>query len=633
MNFPAALSLAGIDAFLTDEQNREVRNALLREEQMIASLDAEIAEAYAALEKLKRQRNKTQNFLHLNAAPSESELADIRTAITQREMRLAELEEEIGQVKLGVDALVGQQSDADQLSSDNSDAITVQSSLAQVDTEIQIHKAHLNHLMRERDEVLSDLDAQRAMLSPLSRLPLEILSTIFINCLPEEEYLNPHPKDAPLLLLQVSRGWRDLALSMSSLWSSISVRAGEDRCCPRKKLIETWLQRSGSRPLHFEIVENIAYDSTRELGVESFTTSADVLALFLPDFDRWKSVSLEYKDWRLGDIGFKNIPVDHGPLLLERLYLNRDYWQASVHPAVGGLFSGPRLRSVAWDGILNGYPNPAEIMPLHQLHELDLSIILPSQQFFSVLAQIPNIVTFRLSVSLGSKEDDWPELAKTPLTFSHLKSLRLLTNVMDERILDAIIAPSLEEFKVARPTVAWNGFTPERCWSHDHFKVFWQKSSKFSLKTLDFTDMDILPAELLELLQLFSSTLESLVLANDHVQDKCVDDAVLKALTPTPNSTMLCPHLEFIKFWDCTASMDGLAAELLEKRWEGGDDIAQLRMVLAYFGDEEKNSDNIRRLELAHQRKRGLTLLRPKKYETWTVSRAENVEENIVSTT
>jgi F-box-like len=62
----------------------------------------------------------------------------------------------------------------------------------------------------------------------LNNLPPELLGKIFIHCLPPRVWQPPFPKvrEAPMLLCQVCRYWRELALSLPMLWSSVSGSMG-----------------------------------------------------------------------------------------------------------------------------------------------------------------------------------------------------------------------------------------------------------------------------------------------------------------------------------------------------------------------------------------------------------------------
>ncbi|KAJ7068769.1 hypothetical protein C8F01DRAFT_963465, partial [Mycena amicta] len=62
---------------------------------------------------------------------------------------------------------------------------------------------------------------------PVLTLPPEILSEIFLHCLLEPDQpvpkLNPERPRAPLLLLQICRTWRNVAIGTPRLWQRLSV--------------------------------------------------------------------------------------------------------------------------------------------------------------------------------------------------------------------------------------------------------------------------------------------------------------------------------------------------------------------------------------------------------------------------
>ncbi|KAJ7193872.1 hypothetical protein GGX14DRAFT_321653, partial [Mycena pura] len=52
---------------------------------------------------------------------------------------------------------------------------------------------------------------------PVLTLPTEIVSRIFIDCLPDHGRVCPSQR-TPLLLAQICRCWRDIALETCELW-------------------------------------------------------------------------------------------------------------------------------------------------------------------------------------------------------------------------------------------------------------------------------------------------------------------------------------------------------------------------------------------------------------------------------
>ncbi|KZP28110.1 hypothetical protein FIBSPDRAFT_948006 [Athelia psychrophila] len=101
-------------------------------------------------------------------------------------------------------------------------------------------------------------------LSPISRLPEELKSYIFYLCQPHDEdevcarclligfrQCSNHNFDdmhVPLLLTQVSKEWRSIALYSQRLWSHFTICS--DLTPPTPSMMRTWLSRAKSSPLH-----------------------------------------------------------------------------------------------------------------------------------------------------------------------------------------------------------------------------------------------------------------------------------------------------------------------------------------------------------------------------------------------
>ncbi|KAG1848496.1 hypothetical protein DFJ58DRAFT_465771 [Suillus subalutaceus] len=99
--------------------------------------------------------------------------------------------------------------------------------------------------------------------SLISRLPTEILSEIFLYCLPEDEHLVNASKQAPMLLTNICRRWREIAVGMPRLWCSLQVEfwypywqmraSAHERWQARALGYDSWLKRSGGRPLSLKL--------------------------------------------------------------------------------------------------------------------------------------------------------------------------------------------------------------------------------------------------------------------------------------------------------------------------------------------------------------------------------------------
>ncbi|KAJ7649936.1 hypothetical protein FB45DRAFT_1050056 [Roridomyces roridus] len=101
----------------------------------------------------------------------------------------------------------------------------LEAQIEQISLEIERQKDVLQKLESDKIILQRQLNAER---DPLARLPLEISSEIFLQCVPlrpefPSGHSQPQPHLAPLLLLNVCHSWTDIALSTPALWASIRV--------------------------------------------------------------------------------------------------------------------------------------------------------------------------------------------------------------------------------------------------------------------------------------------------------------------------------------------------------------------------------------------------------------------------
>ncbi|KAG1810844.1 uncharacterized protein BJ212DRAFT_570819 [Suillus subaureus] len=110
----------------------------------------------------------------------------------------------------------------------------------------------INHihqqLVAKKDKITQSMNLHKRLVSALWRLPAEVLSQIFVHCLPNR--LSPVSQAAPMLLTRICRRWREVAVDMSSLWQGLYVCKDWQRaaCC-----YEPWLKRLRGRPLSLEL--------------------------------------------------------------------------------------------------------------------------------------------------------------------------------------------------------------------------------------------------------------------------------------------------------------------------------------------------------------------------------------------
>ncbi|KAJ7312474.1 hypothetical protein DFH08DRAFT_659904, partial [Mycena albidolilacea] len=93
-----------------------------------------------------------------------------------------------------------------------------------LDDEIANLQKKLKRLEEEHTVWFRYQTQNNAILSPLRRMPLEILHKIFSSALPLiGDMRGSDMGQIPWLLTQISSHWRAIAISTSSLWSRITI--------------------------------------------------------------------------------------------------------------------------------------------------------------------------------------------------------------------------------------------------------------------------------------------------------------------------------------------------------------------------------------------------------------------------
>ncbi|KAJ7457922.1 hypothetical protein B0H11DRAFT_1873363, partial [Mycena galericulata] len=122
----------------------------------------------------------------------------------------------------------------------------LQERIEKISADIERQKEVLKKLEHSKSLVQRQLNNAR---DPVARLPPEISSEIFTQCLPLLG--EPGARNIPMLLLNICNTWTDIALSTPALWAAVRV------VFPRpegfRQLLGTWLQRACNRPLSLSL--------------------------------------------------------------------------------------------------------------------------------------------------------------------------------------------------------------------------------------------------------------------------------------------------------------------------------------------------------------------------------------------
>ena len=129
--------------------------------------------------------------------------------------------------------------------------------------------------LSKKKEVTVDLCHR--ILSPLRRLPPEILGEIFLKCKDEasgEPYTTLR-KQPPSILSQICRSWRQVAINLPRLWDTLRVDykptttflppEPSNHPVPLSLAVDIWADRSKPLPINFAIHSNHQFSGSRPI--------------------------------------------------------------------------------------------------------------------------------------------------------------------------------------------------------------------------------------------------------------------------------------------------------------------------------------------------------------------------------
>ncbi|KAJ7155877.1 hypothetical protein C8R46DRAFT_1116707 [Mycena filopes] len=288
--------------------------------------------------------------------------------------------------------------------------------------------AALRERLKELEEEHASLSSYRAqnlaIISPLRRLPFEVLGEIFSWTLePVSDARNRpigfSPMYSPWVLTHVSQRWRVVAVSSSALWSLFMLIFDDALYQYPMAMLETQLERARNLKIHF-------YGSQAAKS----QSQIDIFRYLAAHAARWEELSVELTSdlVPLLDALQDRLPV------LRRLSVA---WaeaesQEGVH-SIDSFQSAPSLVDVA---VSNCHRFVSIPFPSNQLTCYDLDA--PWSVHNNLLVAAPNLVQARVTADFDTQP--WPP-ASTIIRLLYLRRLY----VSDTRVLVYLHLPMLEE--------------------------------------------------------------------------------------------------------------------------------------------------------------------------------------------
>ncbi|KAF8199588.1 hypothetical protein BJ912DRAFT_844773 [Pholiota molesta] len=361
--------------------------------------------------------------------------------------------------------------------------------------------------------------------SYISLLPPEILSEIFIYCIPDEQFPLPYTTEAPLLLTHVSAQWRSLAISIPELWTALHVNYKD----PVEDIPATnvWLSRSGSKPLSLSVAIDFSEQPQQE-----------ILDALCRHSKRWKHVRFDFRHLLCPPMDVSNI---------------------NIAPITSLLSSAPKLREVTWVDDLADTDTLLQL-PLGRLTKLALSMDHGTLDYLQVLNECYNLEHIRLTRPFSLTPQ-----TQAPIFLPKLTSFNISSDITG--VLDLLVLPALREVRIhgdvdkhGRSHTLGHDAHPN---SHHHANPFahsatgtWDPTPLLSLidrSACSITSLSVSPpmteAALLMCLRGTSNSLVKL-----SVEGIPVGDMLMQGLTCHPNA---CGCVMRTELEDATAAMEG----------------------------------------------------------------------------
>ncbi|KAJ6480712.1 hypothetical protein C8R47DRAFT_1218566 [Mycena vitilis] len=271
-------------------------------------------------------------------------------------------------------------------------------------------------ISRRRTELLQSMEAHKAVLSPIRRIPPEILGEIFSFIVHATFHFNdinrvtlPVSRHAPWLLTRVCRHWAAVALETPALWSMVFLylaSLGEHGAVP---MTELCLQRSRSMPLNVKFF------------CEGRLESHAVLNAAMSASNRWQHAYISI----LFPLAFQLRSIRGRLSALTTLNISIDLAAAGMavdeNDSIWSMFAdAPQLTSLvthSWD--LDSFLRVPFTLPWHQLTRLSTTFT-SNTEALSILRQLLEIVECKLTF-------DRNEVLQSDSMKTHLPSLRFLT--------------------------------------------------------------------------------------------------------------------------------------------------------------------------------------------------------------
>ncbi|EDR05835.1 uncharacterized protein LACBIDRAFT_329451 [Laccaria bicolor S238N-H82] len=475
MNVNHFLGPMGVNGALTEEGRAQLEGIIAHHQQIVVEIEAEAAIALEALKTLTKQRNEAHAWLaSLSTTVDKGSLPQV---IKHEEALLEDIDERMVHVEGELYFLGGLECQD----------VTYPGNYEPSDDdkrEIEQNRRELRRLSDDYKNVSKQLDLHRDQLSPIRKVPPQIIRLIFLFWDVDRPRRRTATYVSPNVLTSVCIAWKNIALGTPELWSSISVEI-------QREVVEAWLEHSGSCPLSISIEERDPFLRSSRAGFDYTLPTAptaepesedptdsvvlSMFEVFIPHHSRWQKVRIRYKDAWSEKTGFASLPKDTSFPLLEELYLEKSYWleQDDVDRITSTMLSAPRLHSVSW---LSQKPFTMLTFPWAQLTHFWLGHIISMTEGLRIITSCPQLTSLELTLILPVQVTFTN--GSDPIVHNNLQRLHLSTAGDLGILFDKLTLPALNDLSLSEVHGSFPNITPVHIihWPQSQFLAFLLRS-------------------------------------------------------------------------------------------------------------------------------------------------------------
>ncbi|KAJ7755561.1 hypothetical protein B0H16DRAFT_1458635 [Mycena metata] len=448
---------------------------------------------------------------------------------------------------------------------------------AKLTEEIERLHALIKELTEKRDNLNEFIDPHLALISPIRRLPHDVVAEIFAACLPPDRNAVIQGTESPLLLCHICQAWRTLALSTPRLWASLHIVGPPTppKLHQINEAVAWWLAKSGGLPLSISIVQS---------SWASWDTDFSILVQTLVQYaSRWQRIRFRLNAYHSLQPLAALRPIDV-PFLETVVF---DGFPPSGAENSTAFLGTNSLRGLSLIRATNSFP--VQTIPWDSLRRLFLSPAAACHtvaEGLELLRRCPNLESCALAFMPDSNDSPSPVgSAVAPASPCRMPNLRQLSVFDRQRpggtagFFGLLELPNLRGLEYATYSAEALPILPLLN-SPQHIQRFGLSIHGLTSETL-IACIRLLPA--LRVLFLCADPFSFHRSPDDPFHP---DFTFWTAMTPTANTihATLCPQLEVMEFTQFTGFPDQLLLEFIRARTECHfPEIAQLSKVHGSF--------------------------------------------------